>query len=870
MPARVLTDWQTYQRDRAHSGFVDLNLKETSFKVQWAFPTYGVRNGAVTVEGPRVTFASGRSLRCVDTLSGKPYWERDFSSHESLGDPAISGGRVYVQTAGHANSFVWSLDAKNGETLFQSSYGNQADTYLAPTVDDGGVYVGGGYYGGMYAFDASTGAERWHVDLAQNNRFTPTVTDARVFAFVGGLSPLTGVNKRSGAIEVRVADGGFQGIGALDRALVSDGPDHSVGIDGGRLLRFDHTRQAIEWAVSEGFVGQPAVAGGQVFAVNRNVLEARDVNTGGLLWRWAAPAEESLNGTVVLTESHVFLRATKAPTLSRRVLAVSRDTRTDVWTRADEGPLAIAQGKLFIATDSSIVAVDLLGDADGDGLSDSWELSYGGDFDPGADQDGDGLSNLQEQEHATLPLGWDSDGDGRPDGKEVAYGSDPIDADTDLDTLSDGDEVYVHGTDPRAFDSDSDGVDDAVEVELGMDPLQPADASQDRDGDGYSNRHEALAGTDPNSASASPRLDDWAMFQGNARHDGYQPALLDASQFRVRWSQAVPSASVLNGGAYVATGGQQVFRTGGREVAALDMASGALRWAFAIPPASGGTPGTVSPPSFAAGSVYVHVSEQSTRIIALDAVTGALRFNATHQGALQSFIQPTILGTRLYTSTGFRMAELDASGGDWGWDVPLSSLFALEPALDADHLYAFDGSAMIERDRATGAQQRSLPIAVGNTSPVLGRRRNVLVGGGTSLMNLDLSAGKIGWATLDVLPSSFGNPPPAGKPFYLANFEQPAVGNGCIYVLRDGRLEVYHEKTGRRLWIAATSIYLSSNLVVSASHIFVGNATDTYAIDLRTRSVVFTHPLGGALALSSDGALVISGAQRVDVLDLKR
>jgi hypothetical protein len=136
-------------------------------------------------------------------------------------------------------------------------------------------------------------------------------------------------------------------------------------------------------------------------------------------------------------------------------------------------------------------------DRDGDGLADSWELTYFGDLDegPADDPDGDLSSNAQEFLRGTLPMNPDTDGDGVGDGAETKTGrfvsasdtgTDPLVADTDGDGLKDGAENPLlpydparpqeqAGTDPNMTDTDEDGIPDGAEVLAGTNPTDPGD-----------------------------------------------------------------------------------------------------------------------------------------------------------------------------------------------------------------------------------------------------------------------------------------------------------------------------------------------------------------------------------------------------------
>ena len=157
-------------------------------------------------------------------------------------------------------------------------------------------------------------------------------------------------------------------------------------------------------------------------------------------------------------------------------------------------PLPVAQSSAII----SVLAVD-----------------YGGNTSPVdsvtisllTDSDYDGLSDEDETLiYGTSPFAADTDDDGINDAAEISLGFDPLDGDMDNDGLADGEEIVAgadgYVTDPYDPDSDNDGMPDGFESRFGLNPLNPADATLDLDGDGYTNLEEYRQGFDPTTADS--------------------------------------------------------------------------------------------------------------------------------------------------------------------------------------------------------------------------------------------------------------------------------------------------------------------------------------------------------------------------------
>ena len=838
--------WNTYQGDSKHTGHVKFQTHYERFELIWdkeitsssSSSSYYNSHHSLSISEEFAFISIGKTLFSISTFNGDILWSKDFSVRDSLNSPAYSDGRIYVQTGGHSNSFLWGLDAVSGDVLFNSSYGNQWSSYHAPTIYGDDVFVAGGSYGGMYGFNKETGNEFLFKNLTQYDLFTPAVTEDYVIAHTE--AQLTVINKATGLTTAEIQDSNFNWNGwSMGVSPVVTGDNRVVTTQAGRLILFDLSTNSIAWEKNDNYQGQVTVDDYGIYAIKDNSLEVLSESDGSLLWSWVPLDNLSLNSQIITTLDYVFINAGTV------TLAIDKLTHEPVWTFPLAGTMALSNGILYISTSGRLVAINLEGDTDSDGLPQWWERRYGGDLLPESDDDDDGLTALEEFEQGTSPLIADTDNDGLSDGDEVnTHLTSPVLIDSDKDGLSDYDEIILHGSNANAVDSDDDGINDAAEVANNLDVNDGTDAAQDFDEDGYSNLHEVFAGSDLNDALSIPVVSDWAMVQGNASHNGYQAILLDSDNFSEQWSQTFNynvSAAAIGAG--------QLFITGDQALTALDIGSGDENWSYAF-----NNLHAISSPSLGNGYVYMHSGgHEDTGFWAFDAGSGEQVFRGEHSSQWPRYSAPTIFGDKAFMNGAHYggMQGFDALTGENLWQGSADWSDYWEPAVDENSIYVISGNNIIIRDY-NGTDEGSIEANISTQTLVLGHNNNI-VSYGEQLRSFDIASQAEVWSS-----TATGG-----------NYSMPAVGNGQVYSIQDGILKAFNELTGESQWQWSTSTSLNSNIVLTASHVFVGTSTNTYAINVQTHDDDWSTNTSGALSLGNEGMLLIQGSRTLTAIDVE-
>ncbi len=336
-------EWPTYQANPAHDGVLPISIDPISLKHSWSVKLATSQLGSPCAANSQVYVTGGdKKLRTVDASTGALLWERGFSGAFSVNPPAYANGRVYMQTCNHSSdTYLRCFDAEDGTTIFNAPHAAQWGTYLAPTIADNVAYVNGGSYGGMYAFDATSGSRLWFRALAQYDAWTPAVDAKYAYAYVGGT--LSALDRPTGNVVYSIADPNYNWSGySMDLAPVLAGQDDVLVVYGRRLVRFDLSGRKIHYDIDANFSGQVAVRNGVIYALASGIMQARKQSDGSLMWGFGV-ASQNLKGEVILTNEHALVRS------STHTYVVDLKTHTQVWSIAEAGNLCVAQGAIFIA-----------------------------------------------------------------------------------------------------------------------------------------------------------------------------------------------------------------------------------------------------------------------------------------------------------------------------------------------------------------------------------------------------------------------------------------------------------------------------------------------------------------------------------------
>lgn len=362
-------DWSGYQANSGHTGLVPVTLTPSAFNLRWTYEAPATNGKQATISdvatgNGQLYFATGlywnastqgHLLFALKENDGSQAWSQDFGGlrYPSTNPPAYANGKVYLSAGSQESTAMYGFDAASGVQLFRSPTSSQWESYLAPTMYGGGVYSNGGTYGGMYAFDDSSGAQQWFARLSQVDGWTPAVDANNTYVYLNNQLFIN--NRLTGNSVAQITGTNYGWPHGLTPML---GASNSVIVaDSAALTAFDTSALVARWKVDGSFNPGPAYDAKVVYVLRNKPLqlEARNEADGSLAWSWAPPASVTQwQGNVVLTNNLAFVSS------DNTTYAIDRSTHATVWTHPAGGKLSLsANGVLYINTLNSIVAINV-------------------------------------------------------------------------------------------------------------------------------------------------------------------------------------------------------------------------------------------------------------------------------------------------------------------------------------------------------------------------------------------------------------------------------------------------------------------------------------------------------------------------------
>lgn len=269
---------------------------------QWSFQT-GHRVEATPAYGSGTVYVGSydQHVYAIDAERGTRRWKRDVGGLVR-GSATVWDGDVYVGVGCHnlacawyadesevtENGWVYSLDAKSGETNWRFDAGDEVVS--TPAVADDTVYVGGSN-GRLYALDAASGEERWSHEVRDMIWSSPAVAFGTVY-FADWDGNVHAVNASSGRSEWTADTAGqyISGSVAVDEEGVYVGHTPYNTLDDpttnhAKLFKFDRTDGAERWSVETPALeigSSPVVTNDRVYVGTHRQTEGPDVGVHAL------------------------------------------------------------------------------------------------------------------------------------------------------------------------------------------------------------------------------------------------------------------------------------------------------------------------------------------------------------------------------------------------------------------------------------------------------------------------------------------------------------------------------------------------------------------------------------------------------------
>jgi outer membrane protein assembly factor BamB len=352
------------------------------------------------------------------------------------------------------------------------------------------------------------------------------------------------------------------------------------------------------------------------------------------------------------------------------------------------------------------------------------------------------------------------------------------------------------------------------------------------------------------TAVAQPN-DRWPMYQANAEHTGYLARTLLAAQVMPLWNvaaQATAASGLAISDGYVFTTPTTYFASNAPLVA-QSLSDGHVAWAVNF-----GAVFSVNQPAIDHGVVYLQTSASNfgTYLHAFT-VDGTFLWRAPFDSQFEHYLGPIVVDGTVYFNGGTYggLYRFDASIGTQTWYRPLPQTDMWCPTWNHGVIVAYtDRMDVIAPDSAVPINiiydnDQVQGIGPGQAAVVIGNLAYVSNGG--RLVAYDLLNGRVAWALA------------------IGAAGQVATDGDELFVIANGALTARAPSDGSLhwSWTSPSSAGLSSNLIVTDSHLIAGDSLGTYLVNRTTHQADAALPASGMLAYGADTLVVADTGGRV-------
>ncbi|SKA95114.1 PQQ-like domain-containing protein [Prosthecobacter debontii] len=349
--------WPTFGAGPDHTGYQPVSLASSSpLTLKWT-NTSVVNSHPVAVANRRVYCTTGTSVIALDTVTGGQLWNYGVTSGTTLNPPTWFNNGIYIQQGNHSSSRLHRIQDTTGQVVWTAPFQAQWESYLAPAADETGVFINGGYYGGMYGF-SHTGSQLFFQSLAQVSGWTPTLYNGGLYSFVTGT--FSSHHKTTGASLWALTYPSSSGTSAMGRTtacaeghafMVLNYSDATLGTTQ-QLISVNLSTQATAWKVSGKYTGTPAVAHQAVFVISEaKAVHAYDLGTGRFLGTYPLPGSDTgLTTQPIVTVDSVIAAS------SSKTYVFDLKTRALRQTIPAGGFISLAGNSLYIAGSTGVTA----------------------------------------------------------------------------------------------------------------------------------------------------------------------------------------------------------------------------------------------------------------------------------------------------------------------------------------------------------------------------------------------------------------------------------------------------------------------------------------------------------------------------------